>query len=324
MKKPRFIDIPAPADRNAYERAIERIIENNRKTEGLRTIYRLGNITTPGISDIDILFVFENGCRCTINGLEDLPRDERRLFTHGIMAMPEKFLSQNNYYTIWSRHDVIWGKHYGAGQVRNSEEEKSLGVQTAMEFFLANYIDLEIQEAYGIFKLRALLQHMKGLLYDLELIGQEDAVIKAPLLELKEMIRIWFDEPDSIRKISIWLQTFLPMFRDYLKGLFMKQALYFPSMEQYRIANNITLINGNSLKSQRQGWLLPAGLGVLGRKYFKIQHRMNRFIITCPITHQSAPITAQRFDFLREMKAYNRTHLPNFMTMTTSITAKII
>lgn len=324
MKSPRFIDIPSPAERDAYERAIKRVIENNRKTEGLRTIYRLGNITTPGISDIDILFVFEDGCPCLLNGLEDLPRDESRLFTHGIMAMPEKFFLRNNYYTIWSRHEVVWGKHTGTGQERNADEEKSLGIQTALEFFLANYIDLVVQEEYGVFKLRALLQHMKGLLYDLELIGQEDAIIRDPLLELKEMIRIWFDDKDSIGKVSRWLQSFLPLFREYVQELFMTQSLYLPPMKEYSIANNMTLLRGNCLSSRREGWLLPARLGFLDRKYFKIQHRMNRFIFNCPISHQSAPITEQRFEFLRQMKAYNRTYLPNFMTMTTSITAKII
>jgi len=138
------------------------------------------------------------------------------------------------------------------------------------------------------------------------------------------MIRIWFDDPDSIRKTSRWLQTFLPLYGDYVKELFKTEALYFPSMKEYRIANNMTLLKGNSLESRREGWLLPARLGFLDRKYFKLQHRMNRFIFTCPITHQSAAITAERFEFLREMKAYNRACLPNFMTMTTSITAKII
>jgi len=320
----KFIDHPIKAERDSYERAIDKLAESNRGTEGLRTIYRLGNITTPGISDIDLLFVFEDDCRCRLNGMEALSDSEKRLFTHGIMAMPQKFFHRNNYFAIWSRHEVIWGERTLQGPERSKEEEHALGIQTAMEFFFANYMDLAIQEAYGVFKLRALLQHMKGLLYDLELIGQQDTEITGPLLELKEIIRNWFNESASLKIITDWLRGFLPLYRSYVQQLFNTYSLYLPPMDEYRIAKNMTLLNGHEPGCLRRGLLLPSQLSFLNRNYFKLQNRLNRFIFTCPVTNRSAPINEERFSFLKEMKAYNRMHLPNFMTMTTSLTAKII
>src|SRR5262245_31266401 len=87
----KFIDVPQPADRQDYEDAIETISGNLVKTGSVRCVIRFGNITTPGISDIDLMAVFKDDSFCPDDPLNALPYKQRKLFTHNVDAVPEKY-----------------------------------------------------------------------------------------------------------------------------------------------------------------------------------------------------------------------------------------
>lgn len=321
----RFIDRPVAVARALYDDAIQGVMERNRDVAGLKAIYRFGNITAPGISDLDLLFVFENGASCAYNGLENLPLSHRSLFTHGIMALCEEHFQSNNYFTLWSDHELIWGtpsKQFL--QVRTTEEEQALRIQTAIEFLIANYIDLIVQKAYGIFKLRAILQHIKGIAYDLEYLGDHDCALTNPVNQLRKWIRNWFSDMPCDAELCKWIDSFLATYSNYTCEKLDIHPIYLPEMGAYTVARNISLHKGKALRYRHTGLLLPYFPPFTGRKFFKLQNRFNTFRFECPVTHQADPILINRFRFLQEMKAYNKRHLPNFMTITTSITAKII
>jgi hypothetical protein len=325
MTSYRFIDRPVAVARSLYDEAIQGVIERNIQLPGLRAIYRFGNITAPGISDLDLLFVFENGASCESNGLEYLPASHRPLFTHGIMALCEDHFHTNNYFTLWSDHELMWGTPSNQTlPKRTSEEEQALRIQTAIEFLIANYIDLIVQRTYGIFKLRALLQHIKGIAYDLEYLSDIDCALTSPVNQLREWIRNWFTDMPGDSELSKWIDSFITNYNDYTRDKLSIHPVYLPEMSEYTVAKNMSLHNGKSLRYWHTGIRLPYFPPFTDRKFFKLQNRLNTFRFQCPITHQAEPILVNRFRFLQEMKAYNLRHLPNFMTITTSITAKII
>lgn len=321
----RFIDLPTPVSRHLYDEAIQGIIGRNINLNGIKAIYKFGNITAPGISDLDLLFVFKNGAVCNANGFEGLPAEHSALFTHGIIAASEKHFTENTFYTIWSDHHLVWGESPTQSvRIRSTEEERALRIQTAIEFLMANYIDLKIQRCYKVIKLRAFLQHMKGILYDLTLLNEEHCPISIPLLQLKDWILNWFEKTPDKTSLNQWMNSFEPVYDAFVNHILTSTALFLPESNIYKIAKNMILHHRESVSYERKGVLLPAGLSVLGRKYFKLQNRLNTFTFTCPITQEAHPIVKDRYNFLKEMKAYNREHLPNFMTITTSITAKLI
>lgn len=321
----RFVDHPAPAERSLYDEAVDGIIYRNKNLSGLKSIVKFGNITTPGISDLDLLFVFKNGITCTHTGLEDVPAAHKQLFTHGIMALSEDQYIENEYYTLWSEHYLVWGEPPADGvKKRDQLEETALRIQTAVEFLLANYIDIKIQKEYSIIKLRALLQHMKGILYDLEYLNDSNSIIHPHLIELKEMIRHWYEKTPSDKKIAEWFFSFEVLYDEYIQKTLVKHPLFLPAKDKYAISKNMILQRASEVSFERKGILLPNLFSFAGRSYVKLQHRFNTFNITCPITHEASRIVKDRFDFLVRMKEYNRQYLPNFMTITTSITAKLI
>lgn len=321
----RFIDYPNQVDRSLYEEAVTGIIDRNKTTNGLKSIVKFGNLTTPGISDIDLLFIFEKGVMCGHTGMEDLPANHKKLFTHGIMALSEDKYIDNQYYNIFSNHHLMWGEPLPViERTRNQSEESALRIQTAVEFLIANYIDIKIQKEYGIIKLRALLQHMKGILYDLEYLNEINTKIHPHLFEIKNFIIQWFEQTPSEKKIKDWFFSFEELFEEYIQEILEKYPLYLPLRENYAILKNMTMKNGSYIHIKRNGVLLPNISILAGRTYFKLQHKFNKFNLSCPLTHEASPIIKDRFDFLIKMKEYNRQYLPNFMTITTSITAKLI
>jgi hypothetical protein len=322
----RFVNRPEPIPLQEYGEAVAFLGEKFSQIEGLKTIYRFGNITTPGISDLDLLVVFKDNVRCTLTGFEDLPKRYKNVFTHGIMALKESHFSKNNYYTLWSRHSRVTGATCNAEvRERDSEADKALRFQTAIEFLVANYIDLKVQEDYGTFKLRSLLQHMKGIWYDLEYLEIQDSPLHAPLIELKAWIADWFKHTPSDAMLSNWIRKWMPEYDRFTQEILTKHPFFLPEMEDYTVAGNQILKRSEKLEYKRKGLLLPSGMSVIGKKYFNLQNKLNRFEFGMPITSRSPhPILAERFEFLKEIKKYNRTYLPGFMTMTTSITSKLI
>src|SRR5215207_1005947 len=96
-----YINRPVFTDRAQYDRAIQDISSQLAAIPGVKTVYRFGNITTPGISDIDLLVVFQNKVPCNASGFENV-KGHDYLFTHGIMALCEDHFYRNQDYTIWS------------------------------------------------------------------------------------------------------------------------------------------------------------------------------------------------------------------------------
>lgn len=322
----RFIDRPIYCERDWYQEALERISNTLIREQGVKAIYKFGNITVPGISDLDLLVVFDREAHSTRNGFESLEEQHKRLFTHGIMALREDHFRQNMFYTIWSDPVLIQGTETPAPpQTRNNAEDEAVKQQTGLEFLLAHYIDMAVQLKYRIFKVRALLQHTKGLPMDLAFLGIHDSPIHLLCQELRERTLHWFenDNPDDF--LNDWIIRFTEVYFSLCRDIFHSRTMYLPGGKTFAIAKNMQLRKSNELNHSHYGLVFPNPGLMDDKKHFKLLNKANRFRFNVPLTDQPAhPILAQRFNFLREMKAHNRQHLPNFMTITTSITSKII
>lgn len=322
----RFTDRPEYCPREWYDECLQELSQHLGSLPGIRSVYRFGNISIPGISDLDILLVFENETSCIASGLEQLSAKHKILFTHGIMAMSEQHFLLNDYYTIWSDRTLLAGKHpEGAALERTEADDKHIKQQIALEFLAANYVDFAVQQAYGIFKLRGLLQHTKGLLLDLDFLNIHESPIHEPIQTLREKAQRWFEQPVSDSYLTGWLQHFIPRYNELCATIFAEHPMYLAGTAPYVIAKNLRLENGRTLATHRSGIRLPYLPFINGRKQFKLLNKLNTFDFELPVINSTPhKILEDRFQFLREMKSHNRRNLPNFMTMTTSITSKLI
>ena len=322
--KLRYIDRPVPAPASLYTEALDFIGSHYAKNDDVSAVYRFGSINHPGISDLDILVIYKNGIRGEDNVMTSLPERFKVLFTHGIMAMKESHFLPNKHYTVWSEHTLICGHALPEADNRNNEEESLLRKQTALEFLAANYIDFKVQVIYGVVKLRALLQHLKGIRYDLEFLDIKNHPLHHMLDELRGWIDNWFVKTPDDGTLSRWLNKWIREYDRFTQEMLSAHKMYLPGDEILQIAGNQYLSNSGLLTCRNNGILLPSELYFLNRKYFKLQNKLNTFHFTMPFTQHATGFVAERFRFLREMKAYNREFLPSFMTMTSSITSRLI
>ena len=312
---PRFVPVLR------YDLAIQQMIKKLRQQDAVLSIFQIGNINSPGISDIDMLVVFEDGAKCNLNPLEDLLKSERYLFCHGLYGVSETHFREARCDTFFHNYNLLLGEKLPVAEGDLSKEEMEASrSQTALEYLTKMFIDMTVEIIYGIVRVRVLLLHTKALLYDLEFLN----ISSGKLFDLIQTAVIWRDhwfkkKPDK-QTLKIWIKEFYGELRVFLKVMLQAKTFYLPKWANLRIARNMTLIPSKKFGYTHKGMTLPAGLGGLGRKYFNAQHRFNKFEFQIPITTFDIPDTLlKRFIFMRNMKLENNRNLPYFMPLTSSL-----
>ena len=165
-------DYPQYVPYGIYERAINQMVERLIKYPGLLSIYQIGSISIPGISDIDMVAVFQDDAACDRNPLKELSRSERYLFVHGLYGVSTKHFHKAQCYTFFHNYNLLWGERLSFwGKNLSKKKIRTLKIQIALEYLLKVYINITVERTYGIVKVRNLLLHTKALLYDLEFLG---------------------------------------------------------------------------------------------------------------------------------------------------------
>jgi hypothetical protein len=321
-----LIDVPRPVPAECYDEAMRLLIEGLARLEGLVSIIGFGNVSSPGISDVDLLAIFEDGAHASFDAREALPEHLRYVVTHNAAAMCLSHFRQSARFTAWHKHETLWGRDVAGGYRHQlaAEERKALEVQTALEFLVTNYIDLAIQSTYGIIKLRSLLQHVKALKYDLDFLGVASGPVHERVEEMRGWIQHWFSLAPGERPVEAWLQDFLPEYERFMGTVFARDPLFLPRRDAYRIAANATLRPGEAVGRVHTGLVLPSLLGALGRKFFNLQHRLNRFEFRVPMVHEPrVALLGERFEFFTQMLDYHRRHLGRFITLSPTLVARV-
>lgn len=93
-----FLNLPKGYGKEEYEAAIDKIIEKYSKIKGLLSIYSWGDVSVPGISDIDVVFVFKRNA-------EPLPLTNRSFYfldakTRYLVRHPFVFIDEESFKNI--------------------------------------------------------------------------------------------------------------------------------------------------------------------------------------------------------------------------------
>jgi len=323
----KIIKRPIEYSTSEYQQVYDIVVNHYRDNENIKCICTFGNINKPGISDIDLLIVFKDQYKCDDKLLNIIPDHLHYLFTHGVMALNEKHWDSNRKYALWDNQKTIFGTEPISEEKTVSDEAKqALKIQTAIEFLVVNYIDLKLQKENRTIKLRDLLQHTKGLVYDLEYLNISDKTISDYILKVKKWIHNWFLQIPSDQEIINWFTEFERDYELFLKEILKKYPVYLHESHNYQFSKSIKLISSTQLNYSRKGINAPAGLSTfLGKTYTKVQNKLNSYTFEFPITNKANhSILKERIEFFKEMKAYNSEHFPHFASLTTSLMSKLV
>lgn len=286
------------------------MVEKLKQQKGIISIYLIGSISTPGISDIDMVVVFEDVKTCQLNPLYGLSRTDRYLFIHDLYGASRKYFNEAQRYTFFHNYSLLWGEDIPIGNDEISKDDvQGLKVQIALEYMTKMYIDIVIERTYGICKLRKLFLHVKALSYDLEFLN----INSGNLFDLVEEMILWrskwFKEKQSKRKLAFWINNFHEELESFLKKILENEKLFFPDWANLYISRNIILKPSEKFGYIHEGMTLPAIFRSIGRKYFNIQHRFNKFKFLIPLTNVNFKIQEDRLKFQKKMKVYNEKYI---------------
>ena len=123
---------------SSYDLAIERMVEKLKQQGSVLSIFQIGNTNNPGISDIDMLVVFEDGAKYNLNPLEDLSKMDRYLFSHSLYGISKTSFSQAHRYTFFHNYKLLWGEKLPSDE-NNLPEDKIqiLKTQTSLEYLIS-------------------------------------------------------------------------------------------------------------------------------------------------------------------------------------------
>lgn len=322
LKKPTVTGIPRHIHKDTYESAIQRVTNQLSTYDGVTSVYQIGNISTPGISDIDMLVVFEKGYSIDENPLKALTEDERYLFVHGLYGVPSSLFEQLKQFFFLNNYRLLLGSEVlrSSDLAVYSNMPRDVRCQIAFEYLIKMYITLCIQRVYRVFKLRDFFLHAKALVYDLELLNVHDGPLYDAVQTVVDMRNAWFTQRTSEHQILTALAALELALHAFLGTEVHNHDFYLPGPDSYQISRSISIKKGDSFKPRQTGVVLPSVLNRIGRRYYSLQNRLLKFEFDVPAVTENLPrLVKERFQATRNAKIYNIKHLPHFLPLTSSL-----
>ena len=316
----KLIDIPQKVEKSAYEDAIASMTNHLSEISGIHSVFQIGSVSHLGISDIDMLVVFNDDAEYKQNVRNSFNANSY-LFTHALYGCSISHWEQLQDYTFFHNYKILQGKSFSKVSSSLDEIETSqLKRQIALEFLVKNYYTMKIQEKYKTIKARSFLLEGKALIYDLEFLGINDGPLWTLINQIIELRSNWFE---NRQRETILKELFIQL-PELIKALLIDEFavgdFYLMTDGPVSVSRNVRIINGDNLAIKSTG-LVPFNLGLLKeRKRFNALHRINKFDLTLPYNlPNDGGVIKKRFDFLSEVKKYNSKCIHDFLIPASSL-----
>jgi hypothetical protein len=322
----RLLQLPRRLSAADHDAALQRMRGRLAALPGVRAVYQIGGVSTPGISDLDMVAIFDDGVRCAADPRAGLSADDRYLFAHEIygthVATFREVASISSFhgYRLVHGDDLLVSEAMAPPPV--AADQRVLETQIALEFLLKMYINLAVQRAYRALKVRGLFLHARALAYDMEFLGVASGPLPALIARFIEVRSHWFQQPLSAVELSDMADAlFTALVRFLDDEALPRHRLWLPVQPEYPVGPMVRLEQGRLLAHRRRGTRAPRWLSILGERYFfGLQNRLNRFTVTVPFVTAGPPdILARRFELVAGMSRTRRADLPHFAVLTSSL-----
>jgi hypothetical protein len=163
----RLIRFPAPASSEDYATAAEELEDALLGLPGAIAVYRLGNVSAPGISDIDRIVVVESGARCPAVWPR-LSERTRSIAMHAPFLVDSATFARHSWFTHLEPLELASGDALSV-EVRPVPEysEPLMGA----EAMVLIHLKIAKQALTSLVKVRPLLCELHNLRHDLALAG---------------------------------------------------------------------------------------------------------------------------------------------------------
>jgi|WetSurMetagenome_2_1015567.scaffolds.fasta_scaffold72159_3 hypothetical protein len=318
-----LIDLPKYYPETAYLKLIDKIVSSYKHYDEILMIYQIGSISTPGISDLDLVFVFKDDLEFKINIKEKLIKKENYLLYHNSFGIPDKYVNDIYVINMFSNFRLLYKKENDENHiVKNNRINEAIKIQTALEYLLKFFISLSIQNELRAYKVRSLLLEIKALRYDFEILGNTSNELMKCYNNLLDLRENWFNINKCKRYFVIEILTLFPLLFNYLKIMLNKNIFKLPIENDFNCAKNYKLILKNDFNYKSSGigrYLL--NLGFNSKKLFNLASRFNKYILELIWINQfeENDIILKKFEIEKILISYNRKYLPYFLPLKSSL-----
>jgi hypothetical protein len=324
-----FLGIPKYVAPEVYENTVDKIVDFLKQEESIQAIYRLGNVNHPGISDIDIVVLFKDGEKCTLNPYGLLNEGDKYLLTHELFGASEKQFKKVIQYSFWDNLECIWGEPIDLEsnkEVFSKDERSFYKKQVGLEFLQKNYIELSVQKKYGVIKLRSLIQEIKGVRYDLAFLNIQNMEINKCMNHFLKRLDHWFESPFDPKEFSVWLDQYYVALKEAIMHVNSQgETLWVPQERDLKYGRNINLKKAELPDCKASGVFLPSFFISRNKKAYNVHQRLNYFEISLKYSSEdSSGLNLKRFKAFEEHKLENRECYPHFGALITSLVSQFI
>jgi hypothetical protein len=312
---------PRPVSSLEYERAVAQMVKTLLACSA-SSVFQIGNVGTPGISDVDMLAVFEDDHLVSSDPRSGLSPIGRYLFTHPVFGVSRTDFERVKHVTFFHNYRHLAGEELSldADEEHSSADIRVLREQTALEYLVRMWIAMTLERNYGVLHVRHILLTANALAYDLEFLGVDSGKLHDSVQLVRRWRARWFAIQPGPAEIVAWFESCYEALREFLEWQLTIVPCRLPETRRYRLGRNLFLQPGNGLRVRHRGITLPWRLAPADRRAQKIQSLFNRFVFEIPCVRQPVPLVLrERFDSLRWLRIHNRERLPHFIPLASSL-----
>ena len=304
-----------------YHSSIEQVSSFLKEQEGVRSIYRIGNLTDPGISDVDMLVVFEDDAQLSEDPRHVLDSAGNYLFTHSLFGCKQKHLKDLQRYSFVHNNKFLWGVEQG-DLANVGEMDQIVKESLALEFLVKLYVSLSVQRTLRLVKLRSLLLEAKAVKFDLEIFQYGSDKLGALVEQVIRWRSQWFEKQPSENELALFFDTFYLELENFL--VFLAQAYpLFTTKDSHNLSHNILLKNGTGLRWKAQYLPLHFLRPFLKGKeliLFKIMNKLAKYELDFPMSSDfGKEVLVERDAFYHQYCPEMSNDLPGFIPLKSSL-----
>lgn len=310
-----YTDWPRFISRDEYTASINSMVELVSNSGMAQSIYQVGSVGTPGISDVDLVVILHENLKTDFNPVSGLSGNDRYLFSHRLFGTVIPFALHLEKYVLFGNYEHLWGHRFDLlNSSLSSNDLKILKYQIALEYLLKAWISNSISIYTGIVKVRNLLLHAKGILHDIRFLELENSKLEKCINKIIKQRESWFESPLNESELDLLTDEYQNALEEALNVAINTHGFYMPVEANKQIGKKISITYGDQLQFKPRGILLPYLKGKAGSYVTKINNRINSYTVALPFNQTEVPnVIRDRYYYLREAFKYNGKHLPGFI-----------
>lgn len=310
-----FIDKPLPIAANEYVVLRDKLVSLLRREKSVKSIYQMGSIRNPGISDLDLICVFKDGSSCDLDLRSDINSKEKAILTHGVFGVEHSQFLQCVEYNLISNLTLLKGD-----EVIKLEKKMDpvIGKQVALEYLVKLLYTLDYQLKIKVVKLRAFLLLAKAVQFDLELLNISNEKLNELVDEVIDIRNSWFEVSYDRKVLTNLVFSFYDELKKLVKSQLEETSLYLP-LNEADLPGPFKFESAIELQFSYRGLVLPNLFAINSKRYVALQYKLLFQTLHLPIELPlDDSIHSKRFELMRDQVKMNRENFPFFLPLTTS------